>query len=740
LSRLSTTFVILFAGLLLASSACQSSSTNVLGPSGSKCGITLPSSVPTIAPAGGPGTLAVTVAAECVWRASSDAAWIAITENANGQGSGVVGFVASGNPTALMRRAAVTVGDVRVELAQSGAPCQYTLTPATQAFGIDGGEGSVSVAVIDGCQWTAASSAPWLSVVGTPSGTGSGTLRFRADANAGSTRSATLTIGDRTFAVNQTGTGAPCSIGIGESERFIAASGGDDLITVTSSGDCPWTATSHASWITIASGASGNGSGIVRLTIAPNTSGQRVGLVTITGHTYVVTQAGAAGTCFYNIGSTSQSAPPAASTGSVAVSASNGCTWTASSQASWITITNGSSGNGNGIVGLAIAANSGGERVGLVTVAGFTYTVTQAAAGTIPCSYGLSATQASAPAAGTTSTVSVTAGAGCAWTAASQVGWITVTSGTSGSGNGTVGMTIAANPGAARTGVVAIAGQTYTVTQGAGATPPPPPTCSYALGADDQSVTALGGAATVTVTAAGGCGWTATSQVPWIAVTTGATGSGNGTVVLTIAANAGAERRGTVSIAGRTHTITQAAAPIPCSYRLPVAERASPAAGETITFTVTAASGCTWTAASQVPWITVVTGTTGSGDGSIQLTVASNPGAQRVGIVTVGGQSFTVTQAPAGCSYTINPTTQNVSLLGGTFSVEIATQEWCTWTATASDTWIQITGATTGVGNGTLTYNVPLVSLGLLFSRTGTITVSGRVLTINQRSLLSNDR
>jgi hypothetical protein len=155
---------------------------------------------------------------------------------------------------------------------------------------------------------------------------------------------------------------------------------------------------------------------------------------------------------------------------------------------------------------------------------------------------------------------------------------------------------------------------------------------------------------------------------------------------------------------------------------------------------VTAASGCTWTAASQVPWIAVVTGTTGSGDGSIQLTVASNPGAQRVGIVTVGGQSFTVTQAPAGCSYTINPTTQNVSLLGGTFSVEIATQEWCTWTATASDTWIQITGATTGVGNGTLTYNVPLVSLGLLFSRTGTITVSGRVLTINQRSLLSNDR
>jgi YD repeat-containing protein len=60
----------------------------------------------------------------------------------------------------------------------------------------------------------------------------------------------------------------------------------------------------------------------------------------------------------------------------------------------------------------------------------------------------------------------VTAGAGCAWTAVSNAGWITVTSGASGTGNGTVGYSVAANGGSdQRQGTVTIAGQTFTVTQ-----------------------------------------------------------------------------------------------------------------------------------------------------------------------------------------------------------------------------------------------------------------------------------
>lgn len=60
----------------------------------------------------------------------------------------------------------------------------------------------------------------------------------------------------------------------------------------------------------------------------------------------------------------------------------------------------------------------------------------------------------------------MTAGAGCAWTAASNASFITVTGGASGSGNGTVSYSVAANTGtASRNGTLTIAGQTFTVTQ-----------------------------------------------------------------------------------------------------------------------------------------------------------------------------------------------------------------------------------------------------------------------------------
>jgi Zn-dependent metalloprotease len=81
------------------------------------------------------------------------------------------------------------------------------------------------------------------------------------------------------------------------------------------------------------------------------------------------------------------------------------------------------------------------------------------------CTYSISPTSASVAAGGATGSVTVTAGAGCAWTAVSNATFITVTSGASGSGNGTVNYSVAANGSTSRTGTMTIAGQTFTVTQ-----------------------------------------------------------------------------------------------------------------------------------------------------------------------------------------------------------------------------------------------------------------------------------
>ncbi|HEX8424045.1 MAG TPA: M36 family metallopeptidase, partial [Pyrinomonadaceae bacterium] len=85
------------------------------------------------------------------------------------------------------------------------------------------------------------------------------------------------------------------------------------------------------------------------------------------------------GTCTYSISPSSASVASGGGTGSVGVTAGTGCTWTAASNASFITITSGASGSGNGTVNYSVAANTGTtSRTGTLTIAGQTFTVSQA--------------------------------------------------------------------------------------------------------------------------------------------------------------------------------------------------------------------------------------------------------------------------------------------------------------------------------------------------------------------------
>ncbi|MBK9316852.1 MAG: choice-of-anchor D domain-containing protein [Acidobacteria bacterium] len=86
-------------------------------------------------------------------------------------------------------------------------------------------------------------------------------------------------------------------------------------------------------------------------------------------------------TCNYAISPTSLSFNANANTGSVNVQANNGCAWTAASNAGFIAITGGANGAGNGTVNFTVDANlTTNQRTGTLTIAGQTFTVTQAAA------------------------------------------------------------------------------------------------------------------------------------------------------------------------------------------------------------------------------------------------------------------------------------------------------------------------------------------------------------------------
>jgi extracellular elastinolytic metalloproteinase len=99
---------------------------------------------------------------------------------------------------------------------------------------------------------------------------------------------------------------------------------------------------------------------------------------THTAATNVPTDCGG-GTCTFSISPTSASQPAAGGTGTVTVTATAGCSWSAVSNSSFITVTGGSSGTGSGTVSYSVAANGGTtSRTGTITIAGQTFTVTQA--------------------------------------------------------------------------------------------------------------------------------------------------------------------------------------------------------------------------------------------------------------------------------------------------------------------------------------------------------------------------
>jgi hypothetical protein len=377
--------------------------------------------------------------------------------------------------TLLLLLAAAFVGGCETSSAvtQSATPvkCQVTLaTPPMMDAG--GGSGSLAITTQPECAWDVSTSASWISSLTPASGQGPATVAFSVAANDGSsTRDGTLTVNGEQVRVTQR---AQCRYEIGPSSQNVSASGGSGTIAVTTTSDCAWTAASRASWITINSGAAGTGNGSVAFTVAANGGAARTGTVEVSGRTFTVSQGAVGGpapppspqppgSCSYSLSSRSDNAPVLGGSGTVEVRTTNTCAWTASSNASWITVTSGASGTGDGRVGYLVLPNVGGSRSGTLTIATQTFTVTQAA---LVCSYSISPNTLKVASSAGSGTIAVSTSSTCPWTASSNDSWITVTAGASGTGNGTVTVTYTANPSDRdRKGTLTVAGRTATVEQ-----------------------------------------------------------------------------------------------------------------------------------------------------------------------------------------------------------------------------------------------------------------------------------
>ena len=316
--------------------------------------------------------------------------------------------------------------------------CQVSLAMSTAAIGADGGSGALSVSTQPECAWEAVSGASWISNLTPASGQGTGQVQFVVTANPDPVaRQADIRVNGQSAGVRQDS--APCRFGISASSQSVDAGGGTFTVSVTGANSCSWTATSNVSWVTIVSGASGTGSGTVRLQVSANTGDVRTSALAIAGQTFTVAQGAVSvnPACTYSLSAPSHPISASGGPGAVAVTTAPGCAWTAVSNDPWITVTSGASSVGDNTVGFSVAANSGAApRTGTLTVANQAFIVTQASSGP-PCEYTINPTSRAFDAAGGTGETAVSTTSNCNWTA-SGAPWITISSGASGTGNGTV--------------------------------------------------------------------------------------------------------------------------------------------------------------------------------------------------------------------------------------------------------------------------------------------------------------
>jgi hypothetical protein len=231
----------------------------------------------------------------------------------------------------------------------------------------------------------------------------------------------------------------------------------------------------------------------------------------------------------------------------VTMTAPSGCAWTVSGDA-WIAVTDGRSGSGDGSIRLAVAPNTGAARTGTVRVATETLTVQQA--GAAACSYSIKPTYYNAGKGPDDILVNVTTtDSSCAWTASTTASWVTIDSGRTGTGNGTVHLVIPPNAGAPRSTTVTIAGNPFTLTQEGSCLATIKPR-SYESGRGPDNIL-------IAVTIDASCQWTAASPASWVTVAEGATGTGSGNVRLLVQPNTGATRSVTLTIAGQPFDLRQ---------------------------------------------------------------------------------------------------------------------------------------------------------------------------------------
>jgi hypothetical protein len=338
------------------------------------------------------GTFTVTTTAGCGWGATSNASWITVSSpiGGNGSGNGTVEYSVAFNPTFVQRTGTITLRDQNAQVrgthmvTQDAALSFVSLNPPRADFESP----SDLILTITGTGFVLpATEAPgsrfhWNGTSGpdyTLSVDSSTQMKARIP------KAELLIIGPvSVHVVNPDGASIGAGYSVANPLPVITAFSPESR--VPNSG--PFTLTINGIQFRSTSKATWQGSAVTTTFVSftelkASVPGDQVSEGLKSVKVSSPTPGGGDSTldfCIYNLSPVIRSHGPVAQTGSVSVPAqSQNCGWTARSNASWITITSGSNGNGRGSVVYSLAANpSPSERSGTLTIADQTFTIVQA--------------------------------------------------------------------------------------------------------------------------------------------------------------------------------------------------------------------------------------------------------------------------------------------------------------------------------------------------------------------------
>jgi sugar lactone lactonase YvrE len=153
---------------------------------------------------------------------------------------------------------------------------------------------------------------------------------------------------------------------------------------------------------------------------------------------------------------------------------------------------------------------------------------------------------------------------------------------------------------------------------------------------------------------------------------------------------------------------------------------AAVAGSGTFSFTIAPATAA-WSALSNVPWLTL-SPASGTGNGSPTFNFAANNSlSARTGVISVLGQPFTITQAPAAASLAVS--SLSVPATAGTGTLTLSLTPAAPWTSASSASWLTVSPAT-GTAGGAVTYTYLANSTPV--ARAAILTIAGRSVIVIQ--------